>query len=235
MFKCLYLISFKHGFLQTYSSRWIFWYEQFYVFSITPKTTTVPLDDVVVSHDLLGRIFIILWFTLIAWFWWHRGFCTLRESYRRSISPRRSLSSWSWRVRAESGDLWRTSHIDPQTLEYSVTSIRRVDMMPLSIQVIDCLLFDTLPLSELILYNNINIQLQWASCQIRKIAGCACARNVFPATEGKRSRHASRHVRTHVPWCTPGSLTSGFLWNRWRGEMFPAFPAHSQPAILRIW
>ena len=21
---------------------------------------------------------------------------------------------------------------------------------------------------------------------------------------------------THVPWCMPGSLTSGFLWNRWR-------------------
>ena len=109
MFKCLYLISLKHGFLQTYSSRWIFWYEQFYVFSITPKTSTVPLDDVFVSHGLVGRIFIILWFTLIAWFWWHRGFCTLRESYRRSISPRRSLSSWSWKVRAESGDLWRTS------------------------------------------------------------------------------------------------------------------------------
>ena len=23
---------------------------------------------------------------------------------------------------------------------------------------------------------------------------------------------------THVPWCIPGSLTSGFLWNRWRGK-----------------
>ena len=23
---------------------------------------------------------------------------------------------------------------------------------------------------------------------------------------------------THVPWCIPGSLTSGFLWNRWRGR-----------------
>ena len=73
MFKCLYLISFKHGFLQTYSRR-IFWYKQFYVFSITTKTSTVPLDDVVVSLDLVGRIFIFLWFTLIAWFWWHRGF-----------------------------------------------------------------------------------------------------------------------------------------------------------------
>ena len=23
---------------------------------------------------------------------------------------------------------------------------------------------------------------------------------------------------THVPWCTPGSLTSGFLWSRWWGK-----------------
>ena len=23
---------------------------------------------------------------------------------------------------------------------------------------------------------------------------------------------------THVPWCMPGSLTRGFLWNRWRGK-----------------
>ena len=34
---------------------------------------------------------------------------------------------------------------------------------------------------------------------------------------------------THVPWCMPGSLTSGFLWNRRRGETFPAFPAHAHP------
>ena len=36
------------------------------------------------------------------------------------------------------------------------------------------------------------------SYQIRKIVGCACvgnAGNAFPATAGKRSRHASRHVR----------------------------------------
>ena len=52
---------------------------------------------------------------------------------------------------------------------------------------------------------------------LRKIAGCACAGNagnVFPAIVGMRSRHASRHV----PWCMPGSLTSGFLWSRWRGK-----------------
>ena len=34
---------------------------------------------------------------------------------------------------------------------------------------------------------------------------------------------------THVPWCLLGSLTRG------GGKMFPAFPAHAQPAILRIW
>ena len=80
--------------------------------------------------------------------------------------------------------------------------------------------------------------LLWASYQIRKIAGCACAGNagnVFPATAGKRSRHALRHVRTHVPWCMLGSPTSGFLWSRWRGEPFPAFPAHAQHVIFRIW
>ena len=40
---------------------------------------------------------------------------------------------------------------------------------------------------------------------------------------------------THIPWCMSGSFTSGFLWNRWRGKTFQAFPAHAQPAILRIW
>ena len=40
---------------------------------------------------------------------------------------------------------------------------------------------------------------------------------------------------THVSWCMPGSLTNGFLWSRWQGKRFPAFPAHVQPAILHIW
>ena len=34
---------------------------------------------------------------------------------------------------------------------------------------------------------------------------------------------------THVPWCIPGSVTRG------AGITFPAFLAHAQPAILRIW
>ena len=34
---------------------------------------------------------------------------------------------------------------------------------------------------------------------------------------------------THVPWCMSGSLIRG------GGETFPAYPAHAQPAIFRIW
>ena len=29
---------------------------------------------------------------------------------------------------------------------------------------------------------------------------------------------------THVPWCMPGPLTSGFLWSRWQGKR----PRHSR-------
>ena len=78
----------------------------------------------------------------------------------------------------------------------------------------------------------------WASCQIRKIA-CAHAPGM-PGTFSPSPQVSDPDMHhgtcvTHVPWCMPGSLTSGFLWNRRRGEMFPAFPAHAQPAILRIW
>ena len=40
---------------------------------------------------------------------------------------------------------------------------------------------------------------------------------------------------THVPWCRLGSLTSGFPLKSMAGKTFPAFPAHAQPEILRIW
>ena len=58
----------------------------------------------------------------------------------------------------------------------------------------------------------------WASCQIRKIAGCACAGNagnVFPRHRLQRKplvsdpgMHHGTCV-THVPWCMSGSLTRG--------------------------
>ena len=39
---------------------------------------------------------------------------------------------------------------------------------------------------------------------------------------------------THEPWCMPGSLTSGFIWSRWREKTFTAFPAHAHLTILHI-
>ena len=78
----------------------------------------------------------------------------------------------------------------------------------------------------------------WASCQIRKIAGAHAPG--MPGTFSPSPQVSDPDMHhgtcvTHVPWCMPGSLTSGFIWNRRRGETFPAFPAHAQPAILRIW
>ena len=70
--------------------------------------------------------------------------------------------------------------------------------------------------------------LQLASCQICKIAGCACtgnAGNVFPRQRFQRKpligdpgMHYGTCV-THVPWCMLGSL------NRGGGENVPGIPA----------
>ena len=78
----------------------------------------------------------------------------------------------------------------------------------------------------------------WASCQIRKIAGCACAGNagnVFPRHRLQRKplvsdpgMHHGTCV-THVPWCMSGSLTRG------GGENVPGIPGACALAILRIW
>ena len=79
---------------------------------------------------------------------------------------------------------------------------------------------------------------RWASYQIRKIAGCACAGNagnVYPRRRFQRkplvsnpSMHHGTCV-THVPWCMSGSLTCG------DGENVPGIPGACAPAILRIW
>ena len=78
----------------------------------------------------------------------------------------------------------------------------------------------------------------WASCQMRKIASAHAPG--MPGTFSPPPRVSDPDMHhgtcvTHVPWCMPGSLTSGFLWSRWWGKTFPAFPAHAQSAILRIW
>ena len=80
--------------------------------------------------------------------------------------------------------------------------------------------------------------LVWAFYQIRKIAGAHAPG--MPGTFSPPPRVSDPDMRhgtcvTHVPWCMPASLTSGFLWSGPRGKTFPAFPAHAQLAILRIW
>ena len=79
---------------------------------------------------------------------------------------------------------------------------------------------------------------QWASYQICKIAGCACAGNVgnvFPRRRFQRKplvsdpgMHHGTCV-THVPWCMPGSLTCGHR------ENVPGIPGAFAPAILCNW
>ena len=66
-------------------------------------------------------------------------------------------------------------------------------------------------------------RLAWASCQIRKrVAGCACAGNAGNTFPSQRISDPDMHhgtCVTHVPRCMPGSLTSGFLWSQWRGNV----------------
>ena len=81
-------------------------------------------------------------------------------------------------------------------------------------------------------------QNSWASYQIRKIAGCACAGNagnVFlrrrvqrkPLVSDPGMHHGT--CVTHMPWCMTGSLTRG------GGENVPGIPGACARAILRIW
>ena len=94
-------------------------------------------------------------------------------------------------------------------------------------------------LSDIILISSDTIlTFKWASYQIRKIAGCACAGNagnVFPCRRFQRKplvsdpgMHHGTCV-THVPWCMSGSLTCGDR------ENVPGIPGACAPAILRIW
>ena len=68
----------------------------------------------------------------------------------------------------------------------------------------------------------------WASYQIRKIAGCACAgnaENLIPRHRLQRKPRVSNPGMylgtcvTHVPWCMSGSLTRG------GGENVPGIPS----------
>ena len=79
---------------------------------------------------------------------------------------------------------------------------------------------------------------QWASYQIRKIVGCACAGNAGNVFSRRRIQRKPRvsdpgmHHGTcvkHVPWCMSGLLNYG------GGENVPGIPGACARAIWRIW
>ena len=60
-------------------------------------------------------------------------------------------------------------------------------------------------------------------------------RERFPRYSGLAIRHASRHVRHARAVVHAAIAIYRFPLKSVAGEKFPAFPAHAQPAILRIW
>ena len=82
---------------------------------------------------------------------------------------------------------------------------------------------DTAKISTANLWDTLCIprNMDMGSYQIRKFLDCACARNagnVFPPPRVSDPDMNHGTCVTHVPWCMPGSLTSGFLRSRWRGK-----------------
>ena len=72
-----------------------------------------------------------------------------------------------------------------------------------------------------------NISVVWASCQISNIAGAHAPG--MPGTFSSPPRVSDSDMHhgtcvTHVPWCMPGSLNSGFRWIRRRGGNFSGIP-----------
>ena len=64
------------------------------------------------------------------------------------------------------------------------------------------------------------------SYPIRKFAGWACDGNAGNVSTPPLVSDPDMHHGTcemHVPWCVPGSLTSGSLWSRWQ-EKVPGIP-----------
>ena len=57
--------------------------------------------------------------------------------------------------------------------------------------------------------------------------GCACAGNAGNVSPSPQVSDPDMHhgtCVTHVPWCMPGSLNSGLLWNWRRGGNVPGIP-----------
>ena len=84
--------------------------------------------------------------------------------------------------------------------------------------------------------NERRLQLQIGTGKFRWrlfVSSWASYQNVFPATAGQRSRHASRQVRDAR--AVMHASIANLRFSLKSGEMFPAFPAHAHAAILRIW
>ena len=82
---------------------------------------------------------------------------------------------------------------------------------------------------------------QWASSQIRKIGGFACAGNARNVSPLPRVSNVDMHHGTcvkHVPWCmlhVPWCMLRSVSIAVGGGETFPAFPAHEQPGIVYVF
>ena len=131
-------------------------------------------------------------YCLLFWFYPHPHFTLIRQSYDCPSASVTNLTNVDGCI-IRIHDNWRYNH-------NKQTTTTRVHM-----------LWD-------IMYPNFSV---WASCQIRKIAGCACAGNAVNVSPPPRISDPDMHrgtCVTHEPWCMPGSLTSVFLWSRWLGK-----------------
>ena len=69
--------------------------------------------------------------------------------------------------------------------------------------------------------NDLEHFIEWASCLIRKLRVTHAPGMSGMFSPPPRVSYPDMHHSTcamHVPWCMTGSLTSGFLWRRWRGK-----------------
>ena len=73
---------------------------------------------------------------------------------------------------------------------------------------------------------------EWASWNIRKLRVAHAPRMLGTFSPPLRASEPGIHddtCMTHVPWCMPESLTSGFLWRCWRGNHYrQSRPMHNQ-------
>ena len=60
---------------------------------------------------------------------------------------------------------------------------------------------------------------RYVTCRIARAPGMPGTFSPPPRVSDPDMSHGT--CVTHVPWCMPGSITSGFFWSRWRGKRSP--------------